>query len=80
MQEFDVAVIRRHARHCLRYMEGYRVGLKGPLLDYAMKKYTSHRTIQAEHIELIEREYGEVLIKKEQKWGSKFLITQNQVV
>ena len=26
-------------------MSGYREGLEGPKLDYAMKKYTSHRRV-----------------------------------
>ena len=26
-------------------MSGYRNGLEGPLLEYAMKKYSSHRRI-----------------------------------
>ena len=29
-------------------MSGYRQGLEGPLLDYAMKKYSSHRRIPEE--------------------------------
>jgi hypothetical protein len=35
--------IRKIERHCFRYMDGYRYDLKGPMLDYAVKKYTSHR-------------------------------------
>ncbi len=35
--------IRRIERYCFRFMDGYRHGLKGPLLDYAMKRYSSHR-------------------------------------
>eukprot|EP01034_Spumella_vulgaris_P003359 gene3359-4325_t len=40
-----VSTIRKYVRHCLRYMDGYRKGLTGPLLDFACKKYTSHRRI-----------------------------------
>jgi hypothetical protein len=29
-------------------MSGYRKGLEGPKLDYAMRIYTSHRRIPAE--------------------------------
>ena len=41
----EVPFVRRIERHCLRFMSGYRQGLEGPLLDYAMKKYSSHRRI-----------------------------------
>ena len=41
-----LSAIRRFERHCLRYMSGYREhNLHGPLLDYIMKKYKSHRRI-----------------------------------
>jgi hypothetical protein len=43
--QISIAFIRRAARHCYRFMSGYRMGLEGPLLDYACKKYTSHRRI-----------------------------------
>ena len=40
-----VATIRRYYRSCSRCMDLYRHGLHGPLLDFAMKKYTSHRRV-----------------------------------
>ena len=45
MSEIPIAFFRRAERHCLRFMSGYRIGLEGPLLDFAMKKYTSHRRL-----------------------------------
>ena len=46
--KMGIAFVRRIERHCLRFMSGYRQGLEGPLLDYAMKKYSSHRRIPEE--------------------------------
>ena len=45
IDEIPIAFFRRVERHCLRFMSGYRIGLEGPLLDFAMKKYTSHRRL-----------------------------------
>jgi hypothetical protein len=36
---------RRALTHCFRFMSGYRRGLKGPLLDYVLKKYKGHRVV-----------------------------------
>eukprot|EP01040_Poterioochromonas_malhamensis_P016810 gene16810-19178_t len=38
-------LIIKFAQYCFRFMQGYRIGLHGPVLDYAMKKYKSHRRI-----------------------------------
>ena len=40
-----IAVFRRFARHCYRYMDGYEKGIEGPLLEFASKKYSSHRAL-----------------------------------
>ena len=40
-----LAVFRRFARHCYRYMDGYEKEIQGPLLDFASKKYSSHRAL-----------------------------------
>ena len=45
LSEMPIAFVRRAARHCYRFMSGYRQGLDGPLLDYTMKKYSGHRRI-----------------------------------
>ena len=47
MNNIPVAFVRRANRHCFRFMSGYRNGLSGCLLDYAMKKYRGHRQIPA---------------------------------
>ena len=38
-------------------MDGYRQGLTGPILEYAVKKYTSHRAIPDMVIKEMEKEY-----------------------
>ena len=43
--EMSTAFVRRAARHCYRFMTGYRQGLHRPLLGYTMKKYSEHRRI-----------------------------------
>ena len=40
-----IGTIRRFFNRCLRYMSAYRIGLVGPALDYAVKKYKGHRRI-----------------------------------
>ena len=42
---WSISFVRKAARHCCRFMSGYRQGLDGPLLDYIMKKYSGHRRI-----------------------------------
>lgn len=45
LDNIDPTLIIKFVKHCFRFMQGYRVGLHGPVLDYAMKKYKSHRCI-----------------------------------
>jgi hypothetical protein len=40
-------------------MSGYRVGLEGSLMDFAIKKYSSHRRILAGLIDEIKRNFEE---------------------
>ncbi len=47
LRGIPLSFFRRAYRHCMRYMSGYRRGLQGPLLDYALKKYKGHRMIPA---------------------------------
>ncbi len=41
--------------------EKYWVGLHGPVLDYAMKKYKGHQTIPADQVQLIREEFNNEL-------------------
>ena len=66
--DIPLSFIKRASRHCQRFMEGYRAGLKGPLLDYAMKRYRGHRTITAEQVRVITEEFDKKqAIKREQQ-------------
>jgi hypothetical protein len=50
--------VRRAARHCYRFMDGYRRGMKGPLLDFAIKKFSRHRSFpNSIEIEEITKDY-----------------------
>ena len=46
-ENIPIAFVRRVFNHCLRFMAGYRVGLTGAVLEYAVKKYKSHRRLSA---------------------------------
>jgi transposase len=48
--------------HCQRFMDGYKHGLTGNLLDFPVKKYRSHRTFP-EHA-IIKKDYQEKFEKK----------------
>ena len=63
VQNIPLAFVRRAARSCFRFMTGYRIGLKGPVLDYAMRKYSSHRRIVEGARDAIEAEYSAKLSK-----------------
>ena len=53
-----IAYVRWAFDHCLRFMAGYRVGLTGVVLEYAVKKYKSHRRLSSSiNLESIENEY-----------------------
>jgi hypothetical protein len=70
--EISLRFVQKVARHCERFMEGYRVGLKGPVLDYAMTKYRGHRAIPAAEIQLIRDEFKDYqTIKKENQLKKK---------
>ena len=45
LDSVPLAFVRRVSRHCSRFLSGYRRGYQGPILDYIMRKYKSHRTI-----------------------------------
>ena len=52
---------RRASQHCFRFMQGYRHGLSGSILEYAVKKYTSHRAIPVHAFNTIENGYEETI-------------------
>jgi hypothetical protein len=62
-----IACFRRFSRYCLRFMSGYREGLEGTLLDYAMKKYGSHRCVRTGVRVFLEADYKKYNDKKNTK-------------
>jgi hypothetical protein len=66
-EKLPICFVRRASQHCLRFMSGYRMGLDGPKLDYAMKKYTSHRRIPLGIADNIESDFKEYCNKKLKK-------------
>ena len=49
--------VQKAFMYCLRFMSGYREGLVGPELDFAVKKYRGHRSIPVGQVELIKAEF-----------------------
>lgn len=74
LDNVPVTFHRRALRHCFRFMSGYRQGLQGPLLDYVMKKYRSHREVprfvDAELVLLKDAHKKQLLDKIERKLNS----------
>lgn len=56
-ERIPLLFVQKCFRHCFRFMSGYRNGLSGGLLDYAVKKYTSHRIIPSHVIAELRVEY-----------------------
>ena len=60
-------VKRATSHNCLRYINGYRIGLIGPELDYAIK---GHRMIPQENLQL----FNEDEFNKQQDEKMEFVI------
>ena len=60
-EKLPIAFVRGRAfDQCLRFMNGYRDGLTGAVLEYAVKKYKSHRRLSPSiNLNTIEEEYWE---------------------
>jgi hypothetical protein len=66
--------IQNFARFCYRFMDGYRQGLSGPILDYTMKKCSKHRSIPRDIIERVlgdDGEFAKYQAKKQQRRAQK---------
>ncbi len=73
--EIPLRFVQKVARHCERFMEGYWVGLHGPVLDYAMKKYRGHRAIPSDQVQLIREEFTrDQAIKREKQLKRKYIL------
>ncbi len=56
--DMPLAFVKKTSRHCYRFMSAYRAGLPaGPLIDFAVKKYSGHRRIPAIIVSEISEEY-----------------------
>jgi len=58
--DMPIAFVRRAFRKCQRFMSGYRIGLEGPLMDFAMKVYTSHRKFPSSAVAALDLPTAEV--------------------
>ncbi len=57
--------VRKMEERCFRFMHGYQLKLGGPMLDYAMKQYSSHRMFPSSFVvERFEEEYKKHLENK----------------
>ena len=53
-----MALVPRAVDHCFRFMDGYRKGLTGPVLEFAVKKYKSHRRLSTSlQLEKVEKDF-----------------------
>ena len=52
-------------------MDGYRAGLIGPELDYAVKKYKGHRMIPRENLAIVQDEFKKKQEENKQKLSLK---------
>ena len=57
LDSIPLPFVKRASRQCLRYMDGYRLGLIGPELDYAVRKYKGHRMIPPQNLQVIKDEF-----------------------
>ena len=71
LDNIPLPFVKRASRHCLRYMDGYRAGLVGPELDYAVKKYKGHHMIPRENLAIVQDEFKK---KQEDKLKSSFKV------
>jgi hypothetical protein len=69
LETFSIPFTKKVLRHCLRYMQGYRRGLTGQLLRYAVKKYRGHRVLPGFTEEAIANQFDTY---KEEKKSRKF--------
>jgi hypothetical protein len=62
-----LSFVRKAFTHCLPFMSEYRLGLEGPLLDFSMKKYTSHGSIPDGVTDYLKTQYEAFLLNKKSK-------------
>jgi hypothetical protein len=57
LESMPLRSIRKFHRKTMRYMSAYRLDFTGPLLEYAVKKFTSHRAVPSGQKDAIAREF-----------------------
>jgi hypothetical protein len=50
LQNIPLEYVRKVERRCFRFMHGYQLNMSGPLLDYAMKSFSSHRMFPSRQV------------------------------
>jgi hypothetical protein len=70
LDSIPLPFVKRASRQCLRYMNGYQLGLIGPELDYAVRKYKGHRMIPPQNLQVIIRD--EFKAQQEEKMKASF--------
>ena len=72
--DIPLELFQKTARRCQRMIDCYRMGLKGPLLDYAAKKHRGHRAIPrlvTTELNNLQKEFDEkTRLKRERKLGN----------
>ena len=57
LESIPLRSIRKFHWKTLRYISAYRLDFTGPLLEYAVKKFTSHRAVPSGQKDAISREF-----------------------
>ena len=57
LRSCPLITIRRFFRRSQRYMSVYRHGATGPMVEYAVKLYRSHRSVLKKEVEAAEAEW-----------------------
>jgi hypothetical protein len=67
LKDMPLSFMKKASRHCFRFMSAYREGLPaGPLIDFAMKKYSGHRRLPNGVVAEITEEYRAKKAKKDE--------------
>ena len=70
LDSIPLPFVKRASRlQCLRYVNGYRLGLIGPEFDYAVRKYKGHRMIPPQNLQVIRDEFK---AQQEEKMKASF--------
>lgn len=60
----SLRLVRRVVNHTLRFMDGYRLALDGPLLDFAMKNLVGKRRVPIDTIPTIREDFDKHMQRK----------------